>query len=143
MAKKKGASNLDPVDQIIALATDVYGKLGSGYSEEVYHRAMQVGLRLAGLRYDSKKVVELIYEDHYVGEAFPDLVVLTDSQKIIVELKAVQSKLGPAEEQQLRNYMGLLRAKRGLLVNFQQPGKKGDTTKLETRPLTLGTIKND
>ena len=42
--------------------------LGSGFSEDVYDRAMQVGLRLAGIEYESQKVVELKYKDHYVGE---------------------------------------------------------------------------
>ena len=77
------------MEQVVAIAKRVYEKLGSGYSEEVYHRSMQVGLRLAGLRYDSKKVVELQYEGHYVGEAFPDLVIVFESEKIVVELKAI------------------------------------------------------
>jgi hypothetical protein len=37
---------LDPIKRI---AEDVYQSLGSGYSEEVYDRAMQVGLRLDNL----------------------------------------------------------------------------------------------
>ncbi len=89
--------------QIADIAAHVYENLGSGCSEEVYHRSMQVGLRLAGVRYDSKRVVELQYEGHYVGEAFPDLVVTLESDKIVVELKAVMGVLGHAEEQQLRN----------------------------------------
>jgi GxxExxY protein len=121
--------------QIANIAAHVYEKLGSGYSEEVYHRSMQVGLRLAGVRYDSKRVVELQYEGYYVGEAFPDLVVVLDSDKIVVELKAVMGVLGHAEEQQLRNYMDLLGVERGLLINFQQPGKKQGVTKLEVREL--------
>ena len=63
------------IETIRAIAEDVYETLGSGFPEIVYDRAMQVGLRLAGLRYDSQKVVELKYRDHYVGEGFPDLVV--------------------------------------------------------------------
>ena len=34
-------------DKIKSIAQDVYRSLGSGYSEEVYDRATQVGLRLA------------------------------------------------------------------------------------------------
>ena len=121
------------LDQIKRIAEDVYQSLGSGYSEEVYDKAMQVGLRLAALHYEGQKVVELKYKDHCIGEGYPDLVVSFDSEKVIVELKAIGGELGAAEEQQLRNYLNLLGAKRGLLINFQQPGKKSGKTKLEIR----------
>jgi GxxExxY protein len=53
--------------QVANIAHDVYTSLGPGFSEDVYERAMQVGLRLAGIRYENQKVVELKYRDHYVG----------------------------------------------------------------------------
>jgi PD-(D/E)XK nuclease superfamily protein len=46
------------------------GFVGSGFSEDVYDRAMQVGLRLAKISYEGQKVVELKYKDHYVGEGY-------------------------------------------------------------------------
>ena len=55
--------------------------------------------------------------------------------KLIVELKAISGVLGASEEQQLRNYMRLLNVGRGMLINFQQPGKKQGSTKLEIRML--------
>lgn len=47
------------------IAHEVYESLGSGFSEDVYDHAMQVGLRLAGIEYESQKVVELKYRDHW------------------------------------------------------------------------------
>jgi PD-(D/E)XK nuclease superfamily protein len=41
--------------------------------------------------------------------------------------------LGASEELQLRNYLKLLNVKRGLLINFQQPGKKQGKTRLDIR----------
>ncbi|MBV22384.1 MAG: GxxExxY protein [Parcubacteria group bacterium] len=113
------------IKKIENIAKDVYKKLGSGHQEVVYDKAMQVGLRLAKIRYDSQKVVELIYKDHYVGEGFPDLIIFFGKTKIVVELKAVGAKLGVSEEQQIKNYMKLLKIKDGLLINFQQPKKEG------------------
>ena len=55
--------------RIRAIARDVYRSLGSGHPECVYDRAMQVGLRLEKIKYESQKVVELKYKDHYVGRA--------------------------------------------------------------------------
>jgi len=76
-------------DQIRKIATDVYRALGSGYSEGIYDRAMQVGLRLAKVTYEGQKVVELKYKNHCVGEGYPDLVVRFGHEKMAVELKAV------------------------------------------------------
>jgi GxxExxY protein len=55
-------------DKIKAIARDVYRSLGSGYSEEVYDRAMQVGLRLAKIKYENQKVVELTFKNHHGGD---------------------------------------------------------------------------
>ena len=49
---------------ICQIAQDVYRVLGSGHPEIVYDRAMQVGLRLEGIKYESQKVIELKYRDH-------------------------------------------------------------------------------
>src|SRR5438094_3471060 len=95
----------DQTTIIREIAEDVYQTLGSGFSEEVYDRAMQVGLRLAKIGYEGQKVVELKYKDHYVGEGYPDLVVHLVNEKLIVELKAISGELGASEEQQLLNYM--------------------------------------
>jgi GxxExxY protein len=122
-------------EQIINIAKDVYRALGSGFSEDVYDRAMQIGLRLANLRYEGQKVVELKYKDHCVGEGYPDLIVRLGREKIVVELKAVGGTMGAAEEQQLRNYMKILGIRRGLLINFQQPGKNPKKTRLEMREI--------
>jgi len=125
------------IQKIKKIALDVYRTLGSGFSEEVYDKAMQVGLRLAKIKYENQKVIELKYKDHCVGEGYPDLVVHLNGSKIIVELKAVGSELGVAEEQQLKNYMKILKIKQGLLINFQQPGRREGKTKLEIKEVYL------
>jgi GxxExxY protein len=105
--------------KIKEIAADVYQTLGSGFSEDVYDRAMQVGLRLAKIGYEGQKVVELKYKDHYVGEGYTDLVVHLGNEKLIVELKAISGELGASEEQQLRN------------------GRKQGKTTLDIRELAL------
>ena len=119
------------------IAEEVYKTLASGFSKDVYDRAMQVGLRLAKIGYEGQKVVELKYKDHYVGEGYPDLVVHLENENLIVELKAISGELGASEEQQLRNYMTILKVQRGMLINFQQPGRKQGKTKLDIRELAL------
>jgi len=125
------------IQKIISIAKDVYRSLGSGHPEVVYDKAMQVGLRLAKMKYENQKVVELKYKNHNVGEGYPDIVVHFGNEKLILELKAVGSELGAAEEQQLKNYLKILKIKHGLLINFQQPGKKEGKTKIEIKEVNF------
>ena len=53
--------------------------------------------------------------------------------KVILELKAISGELGASEEQQLKIYMDILGINHGMLINFQQPGKKEGKRKLEIR----------
>lgn len=52
-----------------------------------------------------------------------------------MELKAISDDLGASEEQQLRNYMTILNVNRGMLINFQQPGRKQGKTRLDIRAI--------
>jgi GxxExxY protein len=137
MIRQMATSKIEPdIQKIKKIAQDVYRTLGSGFSEDVYDKAMQVGLRLANIRYENQKMVELTYKDHYVGEGYPDLVVKLRNDKLIVELKAISGELGASEEQQLRNYLKILGIRRGLLINFQHPGKKQGKTRLEIKEVS-------
>ncbi len=125
------------------IAEDVYKDLGSGHDEKVYHRAMEVDLRMRGIEYDSERVLELRYKEHYVGENYADLVVGSGSDTIVVELKAATCKMGAPEEQQLRKYMRILGMEKGLLINFpqlQKRTKKDEEMKPEVLPVTQREI---
>lgn len=125
------------INKIKQIAKDVYRSLGSGFSEDVYDKAMQVGLRLAKIKYESQKVIELKYKDHFVGTGEPDLIVrLGAKERVILELKAVGGIMGASEEQQIRNYMKILKIKHGLLINFQLPKNKGKAA-LEIKEVEL------
>ena len=125
------------VNQIKKLAREVYGELGSGFDERVYQKAMEVGLRLAKIRYENQKVVELKFKDHYVGEGYPDLIVNLNGVKLVVELKAV-NKVGGKEENQTKSYMRILNIPYGLLINFQTPSTDTEKeTQLEIREIKI------
>jgi len=125
------------INQIKKLAVEVYGELGSGFDERVYQKAMEVGLRLAKIRYENQKVVELKFKDHYVGEGYPDLIVNLNGVKLVVELKAV-NKVGGKEENQTKSYMRILNIPYGLLINFQTPSTDTEKeTHLEIREIKI------
>src|SRR3989344_5971238 len=119
--------NMINLNKIKKIAKDVYKSLGSGFSEDVYDKSMQVGLRLAKMKYESQRAVELKYKDHYVGEGYPDIIIGSGKSRIILELKAVGGSMGASEKAQIKGYMKRLKIKHGLLINFQQPKKEGKT----------------
>jgi len=71
-----------------------------------------------------------------VGEGYPDVIAKFGKDKIVLEFKAVSANLGASEEQQIKNYLKILKIKSGLLINFQQPKKEGKS-KLEIKEVSL------
>ena len=106
--------------ELLDLCNDIYIQLGHGHSESVYHRALEVGLRLQNISYESEKIVPVSYEGHVVGYCKLDLVI--DNSEII-ELKSISS-IKSKEITQLNNYMNLTGIKRGTVINFSMNGGK-------------------
>jgi GxxExxY protein len=98
------------------LARHVYKVLGSGYSERVYHNAMEVLLRKNGIAYESERIVPIEFEGHIIGNLRADLIV----DGTVIELKAVKS-LNECMKTQATNYLKLTGYARSLLINFPQP----------------------
>tara|TARA_R110002074_G_scaffold276009_1_gene447420 strand:+ start:25 stop:420 length:396 start_codon:yes stop_codon:yes gene_type:complete len=105
---------------ILGIAQHVYNTLGHGHSEAVYHRAMEVGLRKRGIKYDTEKVVPIRYDDHVVGHCRFDLVI---NDSMIIELKAISS-IKQREITQLKNYMNMTGLSNGCVINFPLGGDK-------------------
>ena len=104
--------------KIIACAYKVFNTLGFGFLETVYHKALLIELRKAGLRTESEKALKVYYDSEVVGDFSADLFV---EDEIILELKSVE-KLSKAHEVQLVNYLTALRKDVGLLINFGPTG---------------------
>lgn len=102
------------VNKITGLSSRVYKHLGAGYSERVYHNAMEVLLRKEGLSYETERIIPIEFEGHVIGNLRADLIV---ENELIVELKAVKS-LTPAMTTQAKKYLHLLDLSTALLVNF-------------------------
>lgn len=104
------------------LTQDIYNTLGSGFDEVVYQKAFEVGLRLRRIPYESQRVVPVFYAGFYIGEGKPDLIVGDNGDRVVIELKAVES-VGHKERAQIENYLRVLDISFGLLINFPQPTK--------------------
>ena len=114
---------MDTGEIVVACANLVYQALGTGHTEIVYHRAMEVELRARVIRFESKVILPITYRGLNVGYGEADLVVYTDNapEGYVVELKATTYAPRQQEHAQLRSYLRLRGTHRGIVVNFRQP----------------------
>ena len=99
---------------IISAYYQVYNKLGYGFLEKVYEKAMMIELHKLKLKCESQKSLKVFYNGIVIGDYYADLVV---NDCIIVELKAVEA-IAPEHEVQLVNYLKASELEVGLLLNF-------------------------
>jgi GxxExxY protein len=110
-------------EQIIGAFRHVYNRLGSGFSERVYHAAIIVEMRGRGLCVASEQPIEVYYRGVVVGQFFADLLV---NGCVLVELKAVDALTDEHRAQPL-NYLKATHYEVGLLLNF------GDAPQVERK----------
>lgn len=107
--------SLQPVtQQLIGAAFEVHNKLGFGFLEKVYQRAMQVELQARGVKVELEPKIQVQYKGVVVGDYAADLLV---AGKIIAELKA-DALYQPAHEAQLLNELRGTGIRLGYLINF-------------------------
>jgi GxxExxY protein len=106
----------DPLtEKIIACAYKVHCELGPGFTEKIYHNALKVALREAGLDYVTEEQYQVYYQNKQVGLLKIDLMV---DKKVVVEVKAVTGIMPKLFESQTLSYLKITGHKVGLLVNF-------------------------
>ena len=104
--------------KIIRCAHQVFNKLGFGFLENIYKKALVLELEKIGLKVEEEKPMKVYYDDQIVGDFYIDLFV---EEKIIVELKSVRNLI-KEHEVQLVNYLKGLKKDIGLLINFGPSG---------------------
>ena len=104
----------DVTQKIIGCAFSVHNKLGSGFQEVVYQRALAVEMGRAGLNFSREEEVQIYYDKEEIGSRRADFIV---GQHVMLELKAV-SKMDEVHFAQALNYLEAFRLDTGLLINF-------------------------
>jgi GxxExxY protein len=105
----------DITDKILkAFFTKVYRRLGYGFLEKVYVKALVIELRRMRLKAEEQVRIPVFYDGIVVGEYYADLVV---EDVGIIECKAIQ-RLDEGDEAQLLNYLRATPYEVGLLLNF-------------------------
>jgi GxxExxY protein len=93
---------------------EIYTLLGPGFSERVYHNAMEVILRERGVSYETERVIPIVFKGHTIGNLRADIII---DKTIVVELKSVKT-ITDVMVAQARNYLKLLNLSEAYLVNF-------------------------
>lgn len=92
------------MEELNEAARAVHDTLGNGFTENVYHRALERELSERGIPFSSEGSIPIFYKDSPVGRRRPDLFVEGEDGTIIVELKAGTN----SGDRQLLQYLELL-----------------------------------
>ncbi len=105
-------------ERVIGACIEIHRALGPGILESAYEECLCHELSVAGIKFERQKPLPVRYKEVNLECGYRlDLVV---EQKLIVELKAVESLL-PIHEAQLLTYLKLSGLTLGLLINFNVP----------------------
>jgi len=105
-------------ERVIGACIEIHRALGPGLLESAYEECLCHELSVAGIKFERQKPLPVRYKEVNLECGYRlDLVV---EQKLIVELKAVESLL-PIHEAQLLTYLKLSGLTLGLLINFNVP----------------------
>jgi GxxExxY protein len=105
-------------EHIIGACIEIHRSLGPGLLESAYEECLCHELSVAGIAFERQKPLPVHYKNVKLDCGYRlDLVI---EQKVIVELKTVESLL-PIHEAQLLTYLKLSGLSLGLLVNFNVP----------------------
>ena len=102
------------IQKVIGASYVVHNKLGAGFLEKVYEKALAVELKKQDIDFQIQYPIDVYYDEVKIGDYYADLFI---DNRLIVELKAVET-LTVAHEKQLINYLSATKIDDGLLINF-------------------------
>lgn len=100
--------------KIIGCAMEVHKRLGNGFQEVIYQRALEIEMRMAHVSFTREHEMPIFYREEQVGTRRVDFLV---EGIISVELKAI-IQLENVHFAQAINYLEAYNLEIGLLINF-------------------------
>ena len=100
---------------VIGAAIEVQKHVGHGLMENIYHRCLEQELTLRDISYRSELMTPVVYKGiTLIADLRCDLFI---ENCLVVELKCVEI-VSQVHKAQLLSYMTLLKAPKGILINF-------------------------
>jgi GxxExxY protein len=100
--------------KIIGCAMEVHRVLGPGFQEYIYHRALAIEMKNAGIKFDEEFELSIYYKGEKIGLRRVDFWI---QNKVSLEIKA-KSELDNAHLAQAINYIEASNIETRLLINF-------------------------
>jgi GxxExxY protein len=100
---------------VIGAAIEVHRRLGPGFLESIYRKALAHELSLRQVMVEQEKEIMVPYKDIQIAGQRLDLLA---GRRVIVELKCVE-EFAPIHPAQLLSYLKATGLRLGLLVNFK------------------------
>ena len=101
-------------DKIISLAINVHKKLGPGFIEKIYEKALEHEFEKNEINFKKQKQIKVKYDAVLLGNQRLDFLI---NDEIVVELKAV-SEINEIHLAQMISYLKAASMKVGLILNF-------------------------
>jgi GxxExxY protein len=102
--------------KIMGAIFEVHKKLGPGFLESIYEKALIEELSSRGIKVETQKTIDLTYRDKKIGVHRLDLIV---EDKVVVELKTVE-RFSIHHKAQLTSYLKASGYKLSIPVNFSK-----------------------
>jgi GxxExxY protein len=102
--------------RIIGCAMQVHRRLGNGFQEVIYQRALSIEFECDNLRFVREQEMPIYYREKSIGSRRVDFFV---ENSVMVEIKAI-TKLENVHLAQALNYLECYKIQVGLLINFGQ-----------------------
>jgi GxxExxY protein len=104
--------------KICGILFEVFRKMGAGFQEKYYQRAVGVALCQAGLKNEEQLMVPMVFESKDIGRYFLDFLI---EDKIILEIKK-GDYYHKQNIEQVKAYLKAKKLKLGLIANFTSRG---------------------
>ena len=109
-----GLKHRELTEKIIGVFYEVYNELGHGFLESVYEAAFEIALLSKGINVLTQIEVPVWFRGKKIGDFSADMLV---EKTVLLELKG-GSRLNPAHEAQLLNYLRATEIEVGMLFSF-------------------------
>lgn len=100
--------------RIISCAMEVHKKLGPGFPEYIYHRALIVEFKLQNVVFASEYEIKIYYKGEFIGLRKVDFLV----ENVIPVEKKATTEISDINIAQAKNYLEAAGIEIGLLINF-------------------------
>ena len=111
-------------EKVIGLAIKVHKKLGPGFVEKIYEKALAYEFNKENINCHEQAVIKVGYEDIELGSQRVDFMI---EDVVMLELKSV-SEISEIHEAQILSYLKTTNCRVGLILNFAK--KKLDIKRL-------------